>query len=420
MPPSQCKALHDEEDDSNQEEQERSSFGVDGDDYEESSPQRKRARMGRASSSSAKDLPSPGSQTSSCRHDSSLGLLTKNFVALLNDSEDGTLDRNTAADTLKVKKRRIYDITNVLEGVGLLVKKSKNIVQWMGGPGASTNPEQHQERDQLLADNKALEEIEASLDQQLHRMKQAMENMCHHPANQERLYLTDTVIRSLPCFVTNTVFAMRAPPGTTMSVVEPVSLKVNSDAGAIEVYLVHHAEDITPCNNQPPGPCHPPPQQQHQHQHQQQHQHLHTGAGSGSGAGLLSSLAATPMAYGQRAAQPLLMHQHQPMSPISAMASPLHGTMQASSSIHAVPFSPMQLFKSEPFTPPGLKSELAGFSGSSPFGPVSAHLHSFAGQYGEFDINMWNNSSGMTLYEAFRDEYKEDDLNLASRLLPVG
>jgi hypothetical protein len=31
-----------------------------------------------------------------------------------------------------VKKRRIYDITNVLEGIGLIEKKSKNNIQWKG------------------------------------------------------------------------------------------------------------------------------------------------------------------------------------------------------------------------------------------------------------------------------------------------
>lgn len=36
-----------------------------------------------------------------------------------------------AANSLAVKqKRRIYDITNVLEGVGLIEKKNKNIIQW--------------------------------------------------------------------------------------------------------------------------------------------------------------------------------------------------------------------------------------------------------------------------------------------------
>ena len=29
-----------------------------------------------------------------------------------------------------MQKRRIYDITNVLEGIGLIEKKSKNNIQW--------------------------------------------------------------------------------------------------------------------------------------------------------------------------------------------------------------------------------------------------------------------------------------------------
>jgi hypothetical protein len=33
---------------------------------------------------------------------------------------------------LGVQKRRIYDITNVLEGIGLVEKKSKNTVHWTG------------------------------------------------------------------------------------------------------------------------------------------------------------------------------------------------------------------------------------------------------------------------------------------------
>ncbi|XP_049414429.1 transcription factor E2FB-like isoform X3 [Solanum stenotomum] len=37
-------------------------------------------------------------------------------------------NHNQAADTLE--KRRIYDITNVLEGIGLIEKKLKNRIQW--------------------------------------------------------------------------------------------------------------------------------------------------------------------------------------------------------------------------------------------------------------------------------------------------
>ena len=64
-----------------------------------------------------------------CRYDSSLGLLTKKFVALIQGAPEGVLDLNQAATMLGVQKRRIYDITNVLEGIGLIEKRSKNNIQ---------------------------------------------------------------------------------------------------------------------------------------------------------------------------------------------------------------------------------------------------------------------------------------------------
>jgi len=74
----------------------------------------------------------------SSRYDSSLGLLTRKFTNLIQASVSGTVDLNEAAESLGVQKRRIYDITNVLEGVGLVQKKSKNLIAWNGGAESST------------------------------------------------------------------------------------------------------------------------------------------------------------------------------------------------------------------------------------------------------------------------------------------
>lgn len=64
------------------------------------------------------------------RYDNSLCLLTRRFVQLLRDSPEGTVDLNYAATFLEVQKRRIYDITNVLEGIGMIQKMGKNNVHW--------------------------------------------------------------------------------------------------------------------------------------------------------------------------------------------------------------------------------------------------------------------------------------------------
>jgi len=65
----------------------------------------------------------------SSRAERSLGQLTKQFIRLLKE-EKGTLDLNNTADKLNVQKRRIYDITHVLEGIDLIEKFKKNNVRW--------------------------------------------------------------------------------------------------------------------------------------------------------------------------------------------------------------------------------------------------------------------------------------------------
>ncbi|KAG1177976.1 hypothetical protein G6F70_002045 [Rhizopus microsporus] len=96
--------------------------------------------------------------TSTCRYDSSLGLLTKKFIALLRSSAHGDLDLNCAASQLKVQKRRIYDITNVLEGIQLIEKNSKNHVQWIGNMQDTCEIAKLQQRLQSLKNqNQSLE-----------------------------------------------------------------------------------------------------------------------------------------------------------------------------------------------------------------------------------------------------------------------
>lgn len=76
-------------------------------------------------------ISAPKTPPEKTRYDTSLGFLTKKFCQLLAESSDGVLDLNKAAIVLNVQKRRLYDITNVLEGVRLIKKKSKNNIEWL-------------------------------------------------------------------------------------------------------------------------------------------------------------------------------------------------------------------------------------------------------------------------------------------------
>ncbi|KAI8880482.1 hypothetical protein K501DRAFT_254942 [Backusella circina FSU 941] len=125
---------------------------------------------------------SVGVPTQSCRYDSSLGLLTKKFIALLRSSAHGDLDLNRAASQLKVQKRRIYDITNVLEGIRLIEKNSKNHVRWIGNSAdKSQSDNDNSELEQRLAylrnHNQSLEKEHQKLKGFQHQVDQEIERV---------------------------------------------------------------------------------------------------------------------------------------------------------------------------------------------------------------------------------------------------
>lgn len=68
----------------------------------------------------------------------SLAVLTHKFIELIKQSPNKTVDLNKTVDKLGVQKRRIYDITNVLEGVGYIEKIQKNTIKWRGDDQSPT------------------------------------------------------------------------------------------------------------------------------------------------------------------------------------------------------------------------------------------------------------------------------------------
>ena len=64
------------------------------------------------------------------KQENSLGQLTINFLQYIKKKGRENININDLVKELKVKKRRIYDITNVLQGIGYIIKKGKNEIVW--------------------------------------------------------------------------------------------------------------------------------------------------------------------------------------------------------------------------------------------------------------------------------------------------
>ncbi|NXG02907.1 E2F6 factor, partial [Sakesphorus luctuosus] len=183
------------------------------------------------------------------RFDASLGLLTRRFMALLKKAPDGVLDLNEVAKTLGVRKRRVYDITNVLDGIDLIQKRSKNLIQWIGTNLhhvlGKTSEQQNlkDELSDLSAMEEALDELIKNCAHQIFELTDDKEN-AKYPFNScitLTSYVTYQDIRSIQTFQEQIVIAIKAPEETKLEIPVPkddhIEVHVKSTKGPIDVYL---------------------------------------------------------------------------------------------------------------------------------------------------------------------------------------
>lgn len=132
---------------------------------------------------------------------------------MLQDSPDGSVDLNIASSKLNVQKRRIYDITNVLEGIGILEKKSKNNIQWKCGNDtfgtlSDANTSKQFELDWLDQKENHLDELIRSIRDEINAQFQ----------NTAYAYITNNDLKSTDIFKDQTVIVVKAPPEAKLMV----------------------------------------------------------------------------------------------------------------------------------------------------------------------------------------------------------
>jgi hypothetical protein len=167
-----------------------------------------------------------------------LGLLTKKFVHILRTSPGNTLDLNRAVNELGVQKRRIYDITNVLEGIGLLRKEGKNHVSW------NENPTVDLSRDSAVRARTAATSLQSGGESQADNLKESLDDVRKEEERLDRfleslseqsalfsaeglqkghpqMYIRYSDITGLEMYEDDTIIGIKAPIGTNLEVPDP-------------------------------------------------------------------------------------------------------------------------------------------------------------------------------------------------------
>lgn len=165
----------------------------------------------------------PGKGKGKGRHENSLGELTKKFIELIKASENQCIDLNDAVTRLQVQKRRIYDITNVLEGIGLIEKSLKNKIQWKGKLNIPNNFQLDCELIHSKREVKALQDENAMLSQHIEKLKEAFSHMSSDPSYSDLAWLTHediSLVSKCEANKNNKLIVIKAAPGTVMEMPE--------------------------------------------------------------------------------------------------------------------------------------------------------------------------------------------------------
>eukprot|EP00210_Caulerpa_lentillifera_P001519 g1457.t1 len=171
---------------------------------------------------------------------SSIGLLTRNLLDLWALSKDSRLDLDYAANKLKVPKRRIFGITNIFEGIGLIGKTARNEVEWLGDP--LMTPEW--DRSSLEAMEKELRKFQCEerlMNAKIAFMRESIVRANQMPNFRNDSYLLPQDLRNIPSLADSHIFSVTGSQNVSFKVSEETESSQN------KILINGHDEDLDVC-----------------------------------------------------------------------------------------------------------------------------------------------------------------------------
>lgn len=167
-----------------------------------------------------------------------LGRLTQPFLKLLLKAPDGQLDLRQVNKSLHISRRRVYDISHVLEGINLIEKVSFHKVKWIEEYPLLVFLREGQS--DLAEELKNLKLVEDTLDNLIKSCAQQLFNMTDDTQNSPYAYVTHQDVRRLAAFQEQTVLVVKAPEETKLEVPAPKedSIQVHLKGGRGPIRVV--------------------------------------------------------------------------------------------------------------------------------------------------------------------------------------
>ena len=159
------------------------------------------------------------------RQENSLGELTKNFIDCVKSKGLEQININEIVKKLKVKKRRIYDITNVLEGIGYIKKLGKNQIKWIKTDFLKENTISNNEDSNKINYFLELQKENEKLDLFLNEINLEFEKLSEKQETKQYSYVTYDDLKNLAENNNNKMIAIKAPLDTSIEIIDSKNIK---------------------------------------------------------------------------------------------------------------------------------------------------------------------------------------------------
>ena len=166
--------------------------------------------------------------------ENSLGTLTKNFINYIKKTGRKAININDLVKVLSVKKRRIYDITNVLQGMGYIQKSGKNEILWIKKVNKKMR-KKNEINKKIISNSKPkvnIEELEKKkidLDNDIEKYKAEFNTIAQKKDFTKYGYTTLEDLRKLSINEKVDLFIIKATKGTVMNIVDKNDIKKAHD-----------------------------------------------------------------------------------------------------------------------------------------------------------------------------------------------